>query len=393
MKIGVQFGAGNIGRGFIGDLLKRSGYKIIFVEANKELVKMLNERGSYPLKLFEKNGEIRDLIIDNILALNLEEKDKISNFISHCDVIFTAVGVKNLIDIASFIAEGLKLRFKENPCFLNIFLCENLRSAPDILKNEILRYLNEEEKIFVEEKIGFVGTSIARMVAGSGKRYGYDDPLLIVTESYDVIPFDASKVKGEFPNIYGLKPSENFEFEIEKKLFIHNLGHAVLAYFGYLKGYHYIHEAIKDGEIRKIFDGVINEISSSFFSKYKNIAKKEYEEYLEDLVERLENPLLMDPIVRVGRDPIRKLGPEDRIIGGAKLCLSQKIFPENIAFTCAVVLFYNNPEDEEAKRLQEIIKNQGVEWVLKNICNLSLEDEFSQKVLFYYKEIQKSFRG
>jgi mannitol-1-phosphate 5-dehydrogenase len=392
MKIAIQFGAGNIGRGFIGDLLKRSGYKIIFVEVNKELVEMLNEKGYYLLKLFTKDGKIKDLVIDNYLAVSLDKRDMILKFISQANIIFTAVGVKNLSNISNIIAEGLRLRFKENPLPLNIFLCENLRSAPEILKNEIIKYLNEDEKIFVLEKIGFVPTSIARMVGGSGKRYGFEDPLLIVTEDYDVIPYDAYAIKGNFPDVYGLKPSMNFNFEMEKKLFIHNLGHAVIAYFGYIKGYNYIHEAIKDDEIRKILNGVIEEITHSFFVKYKDIDKEEYYGYLKDLLDRLENPLLMDPIIRVAREPIRKLKPEDRIIGGANFCLSNGIFPENIAFTCACALLYNYLEDEEAKNLQDIINKNGVEWVLKNICNLSLEDNFSQKILFYYKEVKKAFR-
>lgn len=392
MKIAIQFGAGNIGRGFIADLLRRSGYSIVFVEANKELVNDLNRRGEYPLKLFQKDGSIKEIIIDNFLALSPEE-DKVSHYISQGEIIFTAVGIKNLPNIAISISQGLKKRFSENPLPLNIFICENSRSAPEILKNEIFKYLNQEERYFVEDNIGFVLTSVARMVAGSGKRYGYEDPLLIVTEEYNILPFDLKAIKGNIPYIFGLKPSHDFNFEIDKKLFIHNLGHAVLAYFGYIKGYKFIHESIRDREIREVFDGVIEEVSQSLFSKYKTINKKDYQEYVDDLIERFENQLLMDPITRVGRDPIRKLGPTDRIIGGAKLCLSQGIFPENIAFTCACALFYDYPEDEEARNLQDKIKNFGVEHILKEICNLSLEENFSKKVVYYYKLINKKYRG
>ncbi|PMQ01106.1 MAG: mannitol-1-phosphate 5-dehydrogenase [Dictyoglomus sp. NZ13-RE01] len=389
MKIGLQFGAGNIGRGFIGDLLHRSGYKIVFVDSNKELVNMLRERGNYPLKLFDVDGSSKDLIIDNILSFTLEDEEEISNYISKADLIFTAVGVKNLPAIAHYISMGLKKRFKENRDYLNIFLCENLSSAPEILKNKVLEYLNNDEKKYVEDKVGFVGTTIGRMVAGSGKRYGFEDPLLIVAESYDVIPFSLKDIKGKIPNIYGLKPSKDFDFEIKKKLFIHNLGHAVIAYFGYLKNYTYIHEAIKDVDIKNIYDQAIKEVTLAIFSKYKGLDREEFENYISNLEERFKNPLLMDPISRVGRDPIRKLGPEDRIIGSAKFCLSQGIFPENIALTCSAVLLYDYPQDEEANNLQRLIKENGVEWVLVNICKLSLDEEFTKKVLYYYKKIKR----
>lgn len=393
MKIAVQFGAGNIGRGFIADLLKRSGYKIVFVEENKDLAYALNNRGEYPLKLFQRDGTIKDLIIDNFLVINPEDESKIAQYISQGEVIFTAVGVKNLSNIALLISQGLKKRFYENQSPLNIFICENSKSAPEILKKEIFKYLNQEEKNFVENKVGFVLTSVARMVAGSGERHGYEDPLLIVTEEYNLLPFDLKALKGNIPPIFGLKPSENFELEIDKKLFIHNLGHSVLAYFGYLKGYKFIHESIKDKEIREVFDGVIKEVSQALFLKHRDIDKREYKEYLEDLIKRFENPLLMDPITRVARDPIRKLGPSDRIIGGARFCLSHGIFPENIAFTCTCVFFYDYPEDKEAKTLQEKIKESGIEYVLMKICGLSLEEDFTRRVIFYYEEINKKFKG
>ncbi|MEN2984539.1 MAG: hypothetical protein ABDH25_05895 [Dictyoglomaceae bacterium] len=393
MKIAVQFGAGNIGRGFIADLLKRSGYKIVFVESNKELVDALNKRGNYPLKLFQKDGNIKDLIIDDFYVLSSSEEEKIAQYVSQGEVIFTAVGVKNLSDIALPISQGLKKRFYKNPSPLNIFICENSKSAPEILKKEIFKYLNQEEKNFVEKKVGFVLTSVARMVAGSGERYGYEDPLLIVTEEYNLLPFDLRALKGNIPPILGLKPSGNFELEIDKKLFIHNLGHSALAYFGYLKGYKFIHESIKDKEVREVFDGVIKEVSQALFLKHKDIDKREYKEYLEDLIKRFENSLLMDPITRVARDPIRKLDPSDRIIGGARLCLSQGIFPENIAFICASVFFYDYPEDKEAKILQEKIKESRIDYVLMEICGLSLEEDFTKKVIFYYEEINKNLKG
>ncbi len=392
MKIAIQFGAGNIGRGFIADLLKRSGYKIVFVEANKELVDALNKKGEYPLKLFQKDGTIRDLVIDNFLALSPSEEEEIAKYITQGEIIFTAVGVKNLSDIAMPLSYGLKKRFYENPYPINIFICENLRSAPELLKNEILKYLSQEEKNFLESNVGFVLTSVARMVAGSGKRYGFEDPLSIVAEEYNVLPFNLQAIKGSMPQIFGLKSSENFELEIDKKLFVHNLGHSVLAYFGYIKGYKFIHESIRDKEVRKIFDGVIEEVSQSLFLKYKTIDKREYQEYIADLIERFENQLLMDPISRVGRDPIRKLGPYDRIIGGAKFCLSQGIFPENIAFTCSCALLYNHPEDEEARDLQEKIKRFGIEYILKEICELSLEEDFTKKIIYYYQELKREIR-
>jgi len=40
----IQFGAGNIGRSFIGQLFSRSGYEVVFVDINKELIKEVNKK-------------------------------------------------------------------------------------------------------------------------------------------------------------------------------------------------------------------------------------------------------------------------------------------------------------------------------------------------------------
>lgn len=42
--IALHFGAGNIGRGFIGALLHHSGYDVVFADVNDTMVSLLNEK-------------------------------------------------------------------------------------------------------------------------------------------------------------------------------------------------------------------------------------------------------------------------------------------------------------------------------------------------------------
>ena len=392
MNQSVQFGAGNIGRGFIGHLLWESGYRIVFVEAYPDLVKLLNARSKYPLRLLEKNGQEKNVTIDNLVAYQTEEKNNISQAIAVSSVIFTAVGVKNLPAIAPLVPDGIQLRLKENPIPINILLCENLKDAPQFFKNEVKTHLNTEGKQFLQEKVGFVGTVVARMVPVMDKRFGVDDPLFIVAEAYHKLPYDVTAVKGVFPEISGLKPVQNFPSEVDKKLFIHNLGHATLAYFGYLKGYEYIHQAIADEEIKNLLDEVLNETSTSILRKYPDLDRVEINEFVEDLKERFFNPLLMDTVYRVGRDPIRKLGEDDRIIGGIALCQSQKVFPAAIIKVTGLALNYDYNKDADAVKLQKMIKDKGIKEVIHKLCNLDPETDIGEKIIQSYYQFRERFR-
>lgn len=392
MKQAIQFGAGNIGRGFIGHLLWESGYRIVFVEAYPELVNLLNSRSKYPLRLLEKNGQEKNVTISNLIAYQTDERDKISKAVAASSIIFTAVGVKNLPAVAPLVADGIQLRLKENPYPLNILLCENLKDAPQFFKHEVGTHLNEEGKKFLQEKVGFVGTVVARMVPVMGKRFGVDDPLFIVAEAYHKLPYDAIAVKGSLPEISGLKPVQNFPSEVDKKLFIHNLGHATLAYFGYLKGYEYIHQAIADQEIKNLLDDVLKETSTAILRKYPDLDRNEVNEFVEDLKERFFNPLLMDTVYRVGRDPIRKLGEDDRIIGGIALCQSQKVFPDAILKVAGIALIYDYNQDADAVKLQNMIKNEGIKEVIHKLCGMDPESDIGEKIIQSYHQFRERFR-
>jgi len=109
----IQFGAGNIGRSFIGQLFFRSGYEVVFVDINKELVKELNKKRVY--KLVIKRNELLDeiILIENIRAIDNFDKEAVIREIADADIIATAVGKHALPQIVPVIALGLQLRYKK----------------------------------------------------------------------------------------------------------------------------------------------------------------------------------------------------------------------------------------------------------------------------------------
>jgi len=370
-KTVVIFGAGQIGRGFIGDICSGSGYSLIFVDVDENMVRTLNEKKEYPLWFL---GDVKsERKITGFSALSFSETEKIAEAISGTELAFTAVGVNNLRSLAPLIAAGIKKKSAEKPeSHLNIVICENLLGSAKILKESVEKHLEGHPLSFLNEKTGFIETVVSRMVSPLPESLRKEQPLLVTVEPYNVLPVDKKKFRMEIPAVKGFYPVENlFPYE-ELKLFMHNLLHACLAYTGYLKGYQYIWETLEDGDIKKVLDGVMNEAKSALMKKHR-FDTAEIENYITDLIKRFGNKLLGDTVYRVGRDPLRKIGANDRIAGAIKLCLSHDIFPENICFVMACCLCYNYPYDLKAVEMQEILRGKGVLFVLKEISGISEE--------------------
>ena len=391
MKCAVQFGAGNIGRGFMGQLFWEANYKTIFIEKNKDIVKYINTRKKYPLKLLDAytRKEI-DLIIDNIESVWADKIEDISSAISRADIIGTAVGIKAIKIIAPYIVAGIKIRMKKNPKPVDIYLCENTLEAYKILKNAVFSKLESEIKNWTDRNVGFVGMVVARMVPPPSNRFGIKDPLFVVADSYHKLPFDGKNMKSDAPNIKGMEPVNNFKAEFERKLFTHNLAHAALGYLGYLKNYTYVHEPFNDELIVKILTDALDETSGALIRKYPaDIDAEEQKKIRKDVDIRFSNPMIMDTVFRVASDPIRKLGPKDRLIGSAKLCIENEIFPKNIAYICGAAFNYDYPKDEIAQKLQEMIADKGIEKVIEKVSEIDSKSDFGKKIIESYYDIKE----
>jgi len=390
LKKSVQFGAGNIGRGFMGQLFWEAGFKTVFIEARKDIAELLKEKKKYPLKLLDayKKRQV-DMIIDNIDCLHSNDTDKIASEITFSNVICTAVGIKILEPISRVIAEGLKKRIKENPVPVDIYLCENTLEAPTILKDYVYRYLNQPVRQWADKTIGFVGTIVARMVPPSSSQFGIKDPLFVVADAYHKLPYDGSAIKSEALEIEGMHTVNNFNAEFERKLYTYNLGHAALGYLGFLKGYTFVHEPFADPFIESIFNGALDETSEALSKKYpEDINMKQQKEIRIDVITRFGNPMLQDTVLRVARDPIRKLGSDDRIIGSINLCLDYGIFPENILKICAAAYNFDNSSDSIAINLQKMIADSGIEKVIKDISKIDPDSKTGKKVIEYFYEFK-----
>lgn len=367
MKKAVMYGAGNIGRGFIGKVFSEAGYEVVFIDVVPAVVDQLNIDREYPVRLVS-NEEIREVTVKNVRAVNGMDAKAVAEEIRTADIMATAVGVNVLPRIVSNIAAGLDLR-AALPVTLDIIICENLLDADHYLRGLLQKAVRLETLDYLENKVGLVEASIGRMVPVMTGEMREGNNLRVWVEPYEELPVDKDAFRGPIPSLKTLVPFSPFGFYIRRKLFIHNMGHALCAYFGWLKGYTYIYEAAEDKEIAaRACDAMLN-VAAALHKDY-GIPLAEIEDNVHDLIRRFGNRVLKDSIARVGRDPIRKLKSIDRLTGAALYCVQQGTSADNILPGIAAALRFNQPGDEAATEIQQNIAEHGVKSVIQTFCGI-----------------------
>ncbi len=364
MRTAVHFGAGNIGRGFLGQLYFESGCRTVFVDVMEPVVDALRARHAYPIDIV--GDKIERIVVEHVDAVNGRDLDAVAEVIAAADIVSTAVGVNALPHIVPALAMGLQRRFEQGGAPLDIIVCENLIHAGSFLREKVRAQLPEAWHAALDAQTGFVEASIGRMVPVMTEAQKAADPLLVCVEAYCELPVDRDAFRGPIPEIAHLKPIPNFGAYVERKLFVHNMSHAATAYLGSLHGHEYIWQAIRDEKVRELVAAATAE-SCEALARRRGLDRHELEAHRLDLERRYHNKALADQVERVARDPVRKLGPEDRVIGAAKQCMEAGVDPRYIALVAAAAMHYENPHDPGAVRVRELHRSGGVLAVLQEI--------------------------
>lgn len=389
MKKAVQFGAGNIGRGFLGQLFSESGYEVVFVDVVPEIIQLLNERRCYTIRIASKNPE--DITIPNVRAVDGRDIESVADELATADIACTAVGVNVLPAIAPAVARGVEKRAERSLTVpLNIIICENLAHADRFLHGEVRKRLPENRHQYLESHVGFVMSVVARMVPFMTEEQKREDPLLVVVEAYKRLPVDKGAFVGPVPQVVGVEPHDNFQAYVDDKLFTHNCGHAVVAYLGHLRGHEYMYQAMGDQKVQATTLAALAETGAALVKRY-GVDPEEHQAHIDDLLERFANVALGDQVARVGRDPVRKLGPDDRLVGAAKFTLSQGIFPANVCRGIAAGILFNPPGDPTAPRIREIMAARGPEAVLAEVCGLNGTSKITRAALDALPVVKREF--
>lgn len=379
----VQYGAGNIGRGFLGQLFGQAGYDVQFIDVNMEVIDALNRDKRYPVNIISKINP-QEIWIENASGVNGMDIEAVADSIATANIMATAVGVNILPRIVPPLVEGLRRRLaigNKNP--LNIIICENLIDADKLLHKLINDQLTDEEKPIINGILGLVEASIGRMVPVMTDIQRQGNVLRVCVESYCELPIDKAAFKGEIPKVSHLYPYSPFELYIKRKLFIHNMGHALTAYLGNLMHYEYIYEAIENPYIKIIVQRAMSE-SALALSKHFDIPLCDVLEHISDLLIRFSNRALGDTILRVGRDTQRKLSTTDRFTGAIKLCEAEGISPVYASLGIAAGLFFDCPDDNGTLAVRTKLQESGIDAVLKDLCGIAKENISYNYITTYF---------
>jgi len=329
----VIFGAGNIGRGFIGPLFAESGFEVTFIDVSKPVVEKLNTDHKYPLKIVSNEGS-REIMVENVSAVDGNDFDAAEAAIAECDISATCVGAGAIKYILPNFIRGLRRRLATTGKPLDLLICENLMDADKYVHSLLEPELTSEEMAMV----GLIETSVGRMVPAPDPEANRDNPLRVAVEEYGVLPVDRDAFKGEVPPVKNMVAHSPFRFYIERKLYLHNMGHAVCAYLGSYTGHEKICTAIADPTIRVIVTAAMTESAVALAEKYGTSAAP-IMEHAADLIRRFANVALGDGCARVGADIPRKLAPSDRLTGGAMNVISTGSTPVFICVGAAAALY------------------------------------------------------
>ncbi|WEP45563.1 mannitol-1-phosphate 5-dehydrogenase [Cronobacter dublinensis subsp. infanticibi] len=366
----LHFGAGNIGRGFIGKLLADTGISLTFADVNQTVLDALNARHSYQVRVVGEQEQIDT--VSGVDAVN-STSDDVVTLIAQVDLVTTAVGPVVLERIAPAIAKGLALRKAQgNERPLNIIACENMVRGTSQLKTHVFNALAQDDNAWVESHVGFVDSAVDRIVPPSES--AANDPLEVTVETFSEWIVDKTQFKGELPTIPGMELTDNLMAFVERKLFTLNTGHAITAYLGKQAGHQTIRDAILDEKIRLVVRGAMEESGAVLIKRY-GFDDAKHAAYIEKILGRFENPYLKDDVERVGRQPLRKLSAGDRLIKPLLGTLEYGLPHQNLVLGIAAAMHFRSADDPQAQELAQLIADKGPQAALAQVSGLDANSD------------------
>jgi len=370
----IHFGAGNIGRGFVGLILHRAGYEVVFADVVDELIDGLKRTPSYRVK--EVGLESREEVVDNYRAVNSRrDEPAVVDEIASADIVTTAVGPTVLKFIAPVIAAGLRKR-PGGAAPVAVMACENAVNATDVLAGHIREQVPDAEWPAVTARTVFANTAVDRIVPAQSGQDGLD----VTVETYFEWAIERPPFGGQEPSIPDATWVDNLAPYIERKLFTVNTGHATTAYHGFARGISKLSDALADDAVRTAVEGVLAETKQLLVAKHGFPAEAQ-QAYVDKILQRFANPYLPDTVDRVGRQPLRKLSRSERLIGPAAELAERGIRPQYLLATVDAALSFDVPQDPESVELQHLLKTLPAAEATERITGLTPADPLYADVL------------
>ncbi|MEV4738130.1 MULTISPECIES: mannitol-1-phosphate 5-dehydrogenase [unclassified Microbacterium] len=349
----VHFGAGNIGRGFVGLLLHEGGYEVVFSDVADALVDAINAVDSYTVHEAGPGGS--DHVVTGFRAVNSKnDPEGVAAEVASADVVTTAVGPTVLRFVAPTIVAGLARR-SPDAAPLQVMACENAIGATDTLRAEVEKAAGADAAELLSRAV-FANTAVDRIVPGQPADGGVD----VTVEPYYEWAIESGAFGADLPHIPGAHFVDDLAPYIERKLFTVNTGHAATAYFGARAGIDRISDALDDPDIAARVSATLEETSAVLVAEH-GLDPADLAEYRATILERFRNPALVDTVQRVGRQPLRKISRHERFIGPAAMAAERGLTTTALIGAVTAALEFEEPDDEQAVELQELLRTEDAE--------------------------------
>lgn len=386
----VIWGAGKIGRGFIADLFYQGGYEITFIDSDRKLVDILNRKRKYSVNNIPANDKHETSQIKYFSVYHTSEKEIISEIVCNACLLAITTFPNAYNSISETLSEIIERRAKsKNPLPLDILICANIYNPSSHLKELIMNRLSDRGKDYLNEMVGLVETLIIRIAIEADEQQKSIDPLVVITNGYPELPLDKTAFKGVLPDIKGLLYTDRIKAEEIRKIYTYNMVHAVFAYAGARKKYRYVTECSSDPEILQLVKNTLSEVSEGLQIAF-GFSAPEMNEWNGKVLFNMTNPVLQDTLIRIGADPIRKLGREDRLVGPALMCRGNGILPYFLSKVIACAFLFDQPEDKACQEIKEYIKTHGIKETIANYCGLEKEKDLVWLIARLYEQTKNN---
>lgn len=383
MTTAVHFGAGNIGRGFIADLLHESGFHVTFLDVNKAMVDDINSSGSITLRLIEHDYD--DKVLDNVDAIALlDDPQRAVQAIVDADLVTTSVWANNLPKIAPLLADGLRARKAAGRPRLNVLACENAMFASSILRGEVLANSPELSEAQLDGVAAFPNTAVDRVVLAGQEG---DTPTVDVADYFELAVERSALVDPDNPPIAGATYVDDLEGYLVRKLYVVNCGHLWAGLLGTLNGISNAREVFTSDELVTGVREAMGQ-SATYVQHRYGFDADTMRNYVDLSVRRYQSPGVDYDTAMITRSPLRKLSPDDRFVGPAQGCEDAGLPNDRLLEGIAMLLLIDNPADEQSVELQDRIAQNGPGEALEHYSGIRSGTRMHQAILAHYDRLR-----
>ncbi len=351
----VIFGAGKVGRGFLAQLLNRAGWDFSLVDSHEETVNTLRQ---------QEGWDVYNLANETNERLQARQvwhfDDDLDAALSGANLILTAMGANHLNHWAHQIRKPLCKRLRDGE--IDLILAENHPRPASEVREALLDGADDEESRLIQTKLGIAQAQVLRSCIEPTVD---QHPLTVQVQDHWTLPLDGDALRTDV-SIEGFEKKPDFERELTRKLFTYNCVNAMVCYIGHLSGYEWLADAANDPMIAELALQAGRESSAALVAAY-GFEAEEQEMWCNRALAKYQDESIRDPIERNARDPVRKLGATERLLGPIHLCIEHNLPHQTLMIGVAAALRYPGakmdetlPTGEADDRLESLLASESL---------------------------------